>query len=288
MSGTETETGDFELEGAEGGVLRGTTDGSLDGSPIVLVHALTGHRDLVVHGSKALGRAGHRLVRYDARGHGESDATPEAGYGYESLAADLAAVIGDQAAGAAVLAGSSMGAHTVVTLALDQPDLVAGMVLIGPASTGSPPTEESLANWDELADGLADGGVDGFLSAYERQGLDPDWRETLLRIGRERLERHRHPEAVAQAMREVSRSIPFDGLAELETLAVPTLVVASNDKADPGHPFAVAEAYASSFPEARMVSEGEGESPLAWQGGKLSREIASFAESDAVSGRLES
>jgi hypothetical protein len=34
------------------------------------------------------------------------------------------------------------------------------------------------------------------------------------------------------------------------------------------------------------VSEEPGESPLAWQGGKLSREIATFCDEPAVSERL--
>jgi hypothetical protein len=53
-------------------------------------------------------------------------------------------------------------------------------------------------------------------------------------------------------------------------------VVASNDDADPGHPYAAAAAYAEALPRAELVSEGEGESPLAWQGGKLSRALAAF------------
>ena len=36
----------------------------------------------------------------------------------------------------------------------------------------------------------------------------------------------------------------------------------------------------------RMISEEEGESPLAWQGGKLSREIAAFCEEDQVRERV--
>ena len=70
----------------------------------------------------------------------------------------------------------------------------------------------------------------------------------LLRITRERLERHRHPEAVAEALREVPRSRPFDDLGELEFLDVPALVVASDDEADPGHPYATAEAWAERLP----------------------------------------
>jgi len=87
-------------------------------------------------------------------------------------------------------------------------------------------------------------------------------------------------------MREVPRDAPFEGLDELEFLDVPALVVASHDDADPGHPHAVAEAYAARLPQARLVGEDEGESPLAWQGGKLSREIAAFCEQPEVAERF--
>ena len=90
------------------------------------------------------------------------------------------------------------------------------------------------------------------------------------------MERHRHPEALVAALREVPRSRPFGSLAELEGLEVPALVVASHDAADPGHPYAVAAEYAARIPGARLVIEPEGQSPLAWQGGRLSREIAAF------------
>jgi hypothetical protein len=143
-----------------------------------------------------------------------------------------------------------------------------------------------LARWDELADGLEQGGVDGFLEVMDRQGLDPDWRETILRFTRERMETHRHPEAVAQAMREVPRSKHFE-LDELESLDLPALVVASHDLADPGHPYALAEAYAARLPRSRLISEEEGESPLAWQGGRLSREIVAFCAEPAVAERLK-
>ncbi len=113
-----------------------------------------------------------------------------------------------------------------------------------------------------------------------------EWRETILRITRERLERHRHLDAVARALREVPASRPFDDLSELEFLDVPALVVASHDEADPGHPYAAAEAWADRLPQATLVSEEPGASPLAWQGGRLSRAIAAFCEEPAVAERL--
>jgi pimeloyl-ACP methyl ester carboxylesterase len=274
----------FEVELA-GLTLRGEELGQ--GPPIVLLHGLTATRRYVVHGSKALPRAGYRTLSYDARGHGASDPAPEGtGYSYAELAGDTGALseamVGE---GRALLAGHSMGAHTAVAYALSNPDRVAGLVAIGPSARGVPTTEEVLAGWDALAEGLERGGVEGFIAAYDHD-LDPKWRETLLRITRERLSLHEHPEAVARALREVPRSVPFDGLEELEFLDVPALVVASHDQADPGHPHAIAEEWAGRLPQARLVSEPPGESPLAWQGGKLSREIAAFCGQADVSERL--
>jgi pimeloyl-ACP methyl ester carboxylesterase len=256
-----------------------------EGAPIVLCHGLTASRRYVVHGSRALPRAGFRTISYDARGHGASDPPPEGGgYSYAELADDLGEVV-DRVAGdrRVVLAGHSMGAHTLICYALANPRRLAGMVMIGPTFLGAVPPPESLARWDALADGLASGGVEGFLRAYDH-GLDPEWRETLLRITRERLGLHRHPDAVARALREVPRSRPFDDLGDLELLEVPALVVASHDEADPGHPYAVAEAWSERLPRATMISEDPGASPLAWQGGRLSREIAAFCERDDVAG----
>jgi 3-oxoadipate enol-lactonase len=274
----------FTVTGPAGG-LSGEFEG--EGPPIVLLHGLTAVRRYVVHGSRVLPRRGFRAISYDARGHGESDPAPaDTGYGFEELSADLAAVLGAQVGDRrCVLAGHSMGAHTLTARALAEPDRVAALVVIGPVYLGNPTSDETLAYWDALADGLERDGVEGFIAAYDR-GLDPAWRETLLRITRERLSLHRHPEAVARALREVPRSDPFADLAELEFLELPALVVASHDDADPGHPYAVAEAWAQRLPQATLISEQPGESPLAWQGGKLSREIAAFCERPEVAARL--
>lgn len=259
--------------------LRGERTG--EGPPVVLLHGITATRRYVVHGSRRLERAGHRVIAYDARGHGESDPAPRTGdYGYPQLAADLGAVIAAQAGeGPVLLAGHSMGAHTALAYALANPGRVAGLVLIGPAYAGEV-TADALAYWDGLAAALEEGGIDGFLAYLDRHlGTDPAWRDSVLRFTRERMLRHRHLEAVVEALRAVPRSQPFGSLAELERLELPALVVASHDGADPGHPYEVARAYAEALPAARLISEAAGESPLAWQGGRLSREIAAFLES---------
>jgi pimeloyl-ACP methyl ester carboxylesterase len=250
-----------------------------EGPPIVLCHGITATRRYLLHGSRALERAGHRVVGYDARGHGESDpAPPGEGYGYPQLVGDLerviAAELGEERL---ILVGHSMGAHTAVAYALSHRQRLAGLVVVGPVFTGEI-EESSLIDWDGLAAALERGGADGFVEYIaQNQGIDPAWRDSVLRFTRERILLHRHPEALVAALREVPRSRPFDSLAELAAIEVPALVVASHDEADPGHPYAAARAYAEALPRARLVSEGEGESPLAWQGGRLSRQIASFA-----------
>jgi 3-oxoadipate enol-lactonase len=269
----------------DGRVLRGEAVG--EGPPIVVLHGLTATRRYVVHGSLALPRRGFELISYDARGHGESDPAPgRSGYGYPELVGDLGMVIAERCRDERpLLVGHSMGAHTAVAHALAEADRVAGLVAVGPASIGIGLDDEVLARWDALAEGLERGGVDGFIEVYDRS-LDPKWRDTALRIARERLSLHRHPDAVAEAIREVPRSLPFEGISELELLDLPVLVVASHDQADPSHPFPVAQAWAERLPRAELISEEPGASPLAWQGGRLSRVIADFGREPSVARRL--
>jgi pimeloyl-ACP methyl ester carboxylesterase len=259
---------DFTVDGLSG-------EEAGEGIPVVLLHGLTATRRYVVMGSRALERGGHRVVAYDARGHGRSQ--PGDDYGYPALARDLLAVLDDRQIERAVLAGASMGAHTIVRLALDHGDRVAGMVLITPAYT--PEGEHNdLARWDALADGLRDGGVEGFVAAYGDPGVPEAWRETVTKVLRQRLSAHEHPDAVADALRAVPRSRAFDDWEELHELELPAVVVPSRDEADPGHPYAVGERYAREIPGAELRSEEPGSSPLAWQGGQLSRVIAELAE----------
>jgi pimeloyl-ACP methyl ester carboxylesterase len=244
-----------------------------DGPAVVLLHGLTATRRYVVMGSKALERAGHRVIAYDARGHGESD--PAQPYDYASLASDLMEVMDEHGVERAVLAGASMGAHTALRVALDQPERVGGLVVITPAYLPDEPSD--LDRWDALAAGLRAGGVEGFVAAYGEPGVPEQWRETVLKVVRQRLSQHRHPEAVADALEQVPRSAPFGGVEDLRAIDVPTTVVASRDEADPGHPLRVGEAYAATIPGARLVVEEAGRSPIAWQGGQLSKVIAEVA-----------
>jgi 3-oxoadipate enol-lactonase len=174
-----------------------------------------------------------------------------------------------------------MGAHTAVRLALARPQRLAGLVLITPSFDPSQPRDElELARWDALAHGLREDGVEGFVRAYDLEAVPQAWRETVERVLRQRLSAHEHPLAVADALEAVPRSRPFEQLEQLRAVELPSVVVGSRDEADPGHPLAVAERYARAIPGARLVVEPPGppaRSPIAWQGGRLSRVIAELA-----------
>ena len=129
-----------------------------------------------------------------------------------------------------------------------------------------------------MASALEAGGIDGFVDQLLRESeIGAAWRDSVGRITRERMELHQDFGAIARALRETPASRPFEALEELAGLDLPALVVASGDEADPGHPYAVAATYAETLPHARLLSEEEGQSPLAWQGGRLSSEISLFA-----------
>ena len=259
-----------------GVALRGEQAG--DGPAVVLLHGLTATRRYVVMGSRSLERSGHRVVSYDARAHGESDAGSET-VGYPRLADDLAAVMDQLGIERAVLAGASMGAHTLLNFALTRPERAAGLVVITPAYSGS---VGGLERWDRLAAGLRSGGIDGFLAAYDLAAVDASLRGTVETVIRQRLAHHRDLAALARALEEVPRSRPFGAIADLAAIRVPTAVIASADGPDPEHPQAVADAYAAAIPGARLLHDAPGASPRAWQGSQVSRVIAEIVAASAA------
>jgi pimeloyl-ACP methyl ester carboxylesterase len=252
-------------------VLDGETAG--DGAPIVLLHGLSATRRNVVQGSRQLLRRGYRLIAYDARGHGASSPAPS--YGYGDLVADLEAVLADLGLERVALVGSSMGAATAMAFALRHPRRAAALVQITPAYDGRARAAGDGA-WDGMAAALESGGVDAFVDVAQPAG--GGWREVAREAVRQRMERHAHPLAVAEALRQVPRSVAWDGLEALQRVEAPVLIVASRDEMDPLHPLAIAGEYARRLPNAELVVEEQGKAPLAWQGARLSGLIGDFLE----------
>jgi pimeloyl-ACP methyl ester carboxylesterase len=252
-----------------------------DGVPIVLLHGLTATRRYVVMGSRLLERSGHRVIAYDARGHGRSGPAPETdAYSYRLLAKDLEAVLDELGIERAALAGASMGAQTALRFALDRPWRVSALGLITPAfDPEARMSPDAFVGWERLAFGLREGGVEGFVAAYDLDLVPLRWRETVTKVLRQRLSAHDHPLAVADALEAIPRSRPFDAWDDLGGISTPTVVVASRDEADPSHPFAIGERYAATIAGAKLVVEEPGGSPIAWQGGQLSKVLAELTSS---------
>ena len=263
--------GGLTLEGSDSG----------DGPLLLALHGLTATRRYVFHGSRTLERSGYRVIAYDARGHGESDPAPNPGdYRYADYADDVVAVLDAAGTDRAVLVGHSMGTASAVRVALLHPDRVAALVLGAPAHLGRP--SHNLARWDALAHGLEMGGPAGMLAALEPLTVPDEWADSLRTVILQRLSRHRHPQAVADALRATPRSAAFDGLGALGGVAAPTLVVGSRDEIDPDHPLAVAQEYARRIPGAELVVEEPGAAPLTWRGGALSRCVLDFLDAHGI------
>ena len=101
-----------------------------DGPLVVLVPGMGDLRATYRFCAPALRKAGYRVACSDLRGHGDSDVT-FASYGDVETAGDIAALV-DHLGGPAVVVGNSMGAGSAALASAERPDLVVGLVLIGP------------------------------------------------------------------------------------------------------------------------------------------------------------
>ncbi|MDZ8161829.1 alpha/beta fold hydrolase [Microbacterium aquimaris] len=106
------------------------------GPLVVLVPGMGELRSSYRHLAPLLVRAGYRVVLVDLRGHGDSDADfPE--YGDTATARDLIALVRHLGEPATIV-GNSMGAGAAVIAASEHPELVEGLVLVGPFVRNAP------------------------------------------------------------------------------------------------------------------------------------------------------
>jgi pimeloyl-ACP methyl ester carboxylesterase len=111
-----------------GGRIAYDMDGA--GPLVLLVPGMGDLRSTYRFLAPSLREAGYRVVTTDLRGHGDSDTT-FAAYGDVETSSDILAIV-DELGGPAVIVGNSMGAAAAVLVAAERPELVRGLVLIGP------------------------------------------------------------------------------------------------------------------------------------------------------------
>jgi pimeloyl-ACP methyl ester carboxylesterase len=128
---------------ADAGGIRLAYDVAGSGPPLVLLHAGIVDRgmwdDLVPLLSDT-----YRVIRYDARGFGESSRPPDGAYARWN---DLFAVMDAAGVDRAHLIGDSQGAETALHAALVAPDRVDHLVLVGAGMGGWTFREELQARW---------------------------------------------------------------------------------------------------------------------------------------------
>jgi pimeloyl-ACP methyl ester carboxylesterase len=115
----------LEVTGADGTRLHVDVLGKQDGPTVVLVHGWTCCREFWAPQLNTLAER-YRLVAYDLRGHGRSEAPKGGDFSAEALADDLSAVLSAALSGdeKALIVGHSLGAMSVVSWAGRHPDEV--------------------------------------------------------------------------------------------------------------------------------------------------------------------
>ena len=100
------------------------------GAPVILLHGGLGNSDNLGYQVPALIASGYRPILIDSRGHGRStrDARP---FMYETMAADVRAVLDALGVERAAIVGWSDGACIALILAMQAPARVAGVLFFG-------------------------------------------------------------------------------------------------------------------------------------------------------------
>jgi len=191
-----------------------------------------------------------RVIRYDARAHGESCSERDPrGCAWESLARDMWRVADDRGVRAPVLGGASMGCATAVWAATQQPRRVAGLVLVIPPTAWELRPRQAraylmMSRLVGLSGRLPFRAANALLG--ERASASP-----LRAIAREVLRglATRDPRSVQAAFEGAALS-DLPPLERCARLRMPALILAWRN--DTAHPVEIAERLAGALPDARL------------------------------------
>jgi 3-oxoadipate enol-lactonase len=209
------------------GSLQLNYDSAGDGSAVVLTHGLGG--DLGYWDATVDALAGHhRVLRWDVRGCGQSDAPPGP-YSPELFADDLRHLLDALAVQRAHLIGISMGGVISQSFALRHPERVTSLVLVSTSSEVGP---QATANWQKLANRIEQHGFDP-RTADASRSVAPAFAaahpEILEQLKEQTL--RNQPIAYAAAARAMS---DYNFTAQLAAVTAPTLILQGlNDQLTP-------------------------------------------------------
>ena len=115
--------------------------------------------------------ARYRVLRYDTRGHGQSD-TPGDDWSFKELTRDVISLMDHYDIATADFMGLSMGGMTGLGLALDHSDRI-GSVICADARADAP--DPFRAMWDERIANVAANGLHGIVDGTLASWFTPDW-----------------------------------------------------------------------------------------------------------------
>lgn len=234
------------------------------GTPFVWGHSLLGSMAQDLEGGVLAWRDLvdiARIIRFDARGHGQSESYGEPeDYRWDNLARTLWQVVDTYTSEAVVLGGASMGCATSLYAACQRPEQVRGLILVIPPMA-----------WEWREKGKRNYRVAANIVRFTRAlpfrllGLLPSknsesFQKNMLSIMARHL-RSVRPEGVVGAMRGASLS-DFPPRELLAKLDMPTLILAWPD--DATHPLAVAEELHTILPNAQLEVMSHASDPYRW------------------------
>ena len=182
------------------------------------------------------------VLRYDARGHGESQFTAD-GYGWDELALDQLELCDELGISEAIVGGASMGAATALHVATMAPERVRALVLMIPPTAWE--TRAAQAGvYRQMADVVDSTGVEPLIAASAEVpppdpfrvadgGADGGWKER-----RAATLRAADPVRLAGVFRGAACA-DLPSREVVAAIACPTLILAWSG--DPGHPVSSAE-----------------------------------------------
>lgn len=231
-----------------GATLAYEVDGT--GPAVVQAHGLTAGRDadLAILDVRGLASVGHRLVRYDAAGHGGSPGSddPER-YRWPALADDLLALLDAVDADDPVDAvGVSMGTGTILTAAVRHPERFRRLVLALPPTAWGTRSAQAAA-YRQMADMIEER---GWGALAEWMASSPMPLPPVLEERGAALQTQLRPETAATVLRGAALS-DLPEPSAIAALRMPVLLLPWTG--DPGHPLSTAERLHELLPDSQLV-----------------------------------
>lgn len=215
-----------------------------DGEAVTLIHALGLDRQSWWRQVPEL-EADYRVLRYDVRGHGQTD-NPAGPYSIAMLAEDLRALLAELQIGKTHVVGLSMGGMIAQAFALSHPEMVISLVL---CDTSSGHTEAQRRTFYERARLVEREGMEPLVAPTLERWLTPPFRAANHEIG-ERIAqtlRHNDPRGYAASCGAVG-DLALTG--QLGRITCPTMVVVGEK--DAGTPPEMARVIQAGIPGARL------------------------------------